>query len=68
MSGSMLQPTPHPEINAALHQVLTHMQTTLGDQLVGLYLGGSLALGAGPFISFFAVIGLAHSCVNQSYE
>lgn len=45
MTAPILQPTPHPEVNMALHQLLTNMQATLGDQLVGLYLGGSLALG-----------------------
>jgi predicted nucleotidyltransferase len=40
-----VQPTPYPDINLALNQVLSNMQTILGEQLIALYLGGSLALG-----------------------
>lgn len=45
MSVQIPRPTPYPEVNSALAHVLANMQATLGDQFVGLYLGGSLALG-----------------------
>ena len=45
MSVAILQPTPYAEVNAAVHHLLAHLQAVLPEQLVGLYLGGSLALG-----------------------
>ena len=45
MSVSIPQPTPYPDINIFLKLLLSNMQSTLGDQFIGLYLGGSLALG-----------------------
>jgi hypothetical protein len=38
-------PTPHPNINAILHELLAGVQAILGDHFVGLYLYGSLASG-----------------------
>lgn len=37
--------TPYPDINALLADLLAHLQDVLGDQLVGLYLYGSLVWG-----------------------
>jgi hypothetical protein len=37
--------TPHPEVNVVLLELLAGVQATLGDQLVGMYLTGSLAAG-----------------------
>ena len=45
MSVSIPQPTPYPDINIFLKLLLSNVQSTLEDQFVGLYLGGSLALG-----------------------
>ena len=45
MSLPKLQPTPYAEVNAAVHQLFASLQAVLCEQLVGLYLGGSLALG-----------------------
>lgn len=45
MSSHIPQPTPYQDVNAVLNLVLSNMQATLGDQFIGLYLGGSLALG-----------------------
>jgi aminoglycoside adenylyltransferase-like protein len=45
MSIHIPQPTPYPEINVFLTLLLSNMQSILGDHFVGLYLGGSLALG-----------------------
>jgi hypothetical protein len=45
MPVSSPQPTPYPDINVFLKRLLSSMQSTLGDQFMGLYLGGSLALG-----------------------
>jgi hypothetical protein len=39
------QPTPYPDINAVVHELLTSLHAILGAQLRGLYLVGSLALG-----------------------
>ena len=45
MSVPIAQPTPYQDVNATLDLLLSSMQAVLGDRLVGLYLGGSLALG-----------------------
>src|SRR5829696_10263286 len=45
MSVSIPQPTPYLDINVFLKRLLATMQSTLGEQFMGLYLGGSLALG-----------------------
>lgn len=36
-------PTPYPDVNGVLRELLLGVQTILGDKLVGMYLGGSLA-------------------------
>lgn len=41
----MSHPTPYPGVNAVLHRLLTDVQAILGDQLVGMYLYGSLSSG-----------------------
>ncbi len=38
-------PTPYPDVNAALYDLLSDVQTILGDHFRGMYLSGSLALG-----------------------
>jgi hypothetical protein len=45
MSDSSLDPPFSPPINALLRQLLDGTQSILGEQLLGLYLSGSLALG-----------------------
>ena len=45
MSDSVSHPTLYPEVNVVLSLLLSQVQTTLGDRFIGLYLGGSLALG-----------------------
>lgn len=45
MSTSVFQPTPYPEVNALLYELLAGVQTILGTHLVGMYLDGSLASG-----------------------
>jgi predicted nucleotidyltransferase len=40
-----LSPTPYPDVNELLGRVLTHVKKILGDQIVGMYLFGSLANG-----------------------
>ncbi len=40
-----LQPTPYPDVNALLRLLLDGVRDILGDQLVGMYLYGSLSLG-----------------------
>ncbi len=39
------QPTPYPDLNQVLHQLLTRMDGVLGANLLGLYLQGSFAVG-----------------------
>jgi predicted nucleotidyltransferase len=39
------QPTPFPELNAILHDLVTSAQSILGDNFVGAYLQGSFAGG-----------------------
>ncbi|MHB8647401.1 MAG: aminoglycoside adenylyltransferase domain-containing protein [Thermomicrobiales bacterium] len=40
-----LSPTPYPDVNAALCDLLSGVRAILGDQFCGMYLSGSLALG-----------------------
>lgn len=44
-SGGLRIPTPYPDINAVLYELLAGVQAILGDRFVGLYLHGSLAGG-----------------------
>jgi len=46
MISYLPSPTPYQEINDFLSQLLARQQALLGEHLVGLYLGGSLALRA----------------------
>jgi hypothetical protein len=41
----MLKPTPYPDINGVLAELLIGVQAELGEQFVGMYLFGSLAYG-----------------------
>lgn len=45
MSHRKLSPTPYPEVNAVLKELLPDVQEILGNQFIGLYLHGSLAYG-----------------------
>jgi hypothetical protein len=45
MSGIVHQPTPYPEVNALLRELLEGVQTILGRHFTGAYLFGSLAGG-----------------------
>jgi hypothetical protein len=45
LSGSSLQPIPYPDVNAALNALRTGVHAVLGENLVGLYVHGSLANG-----------------------
>lgn len=40
-----LEPTPYADVNEVLRDFLGWVQTILGEQFVGMYLSGSLALG-----------------------
>jgi hypothetical protein len=46
MLASVPQPTPYPDINALLHEVLSNVQTILGNHFIGMYLDGSLTSDA----------------------
>ncbi|HWT02871.1 MAG TPA: aminoglycoside adenylyltransferase domain-containing protein [Pyrinomonadaceae bacterium] len=45
MSSPPSHPTPYPEVNAVLRQLLSAVRAVLEDNFVGLYLYGSLATG-----------------------
>lgn len=47
----MSNPTPFPELNALLTRFVAAIRSILGDELVGAYLTGSFALGAGDAAS-----------------
>ncbi len=39
------RPTPYPDVNAVIHEILSGASAVLGNDLVGMYLTGSLAAG-----------------------
>ena len=45
MSDSGTQPTPYPDVNALLRELLQGVRTVLGRHFIGCYLFGSLAAG-----------------------
>ena len=45
MSAVVNHPTPYPEVNALLQELLESVQTILGNHFIALYLYGSLASG-----------------------
>ena len=45
MPPSAVHPTPYPDVNAVLHELLSNAQAILGGHFVGMYLYGSLASG-----------------------
>ncbi len=45
MSAQITHPTPYPEVNALLQELLESVQTILGNHFIGMYLEGSLASG-----------------------
>src|SRR5687767_12994230 len=45
MSVPIPQPTPYQDVNVFLDLMLSNTQAILREQFIGLYLGGSLALG-----------------------
>ena len=38
-------PTPYPDLNQVLHELVSSMQSALGSNLTGVYLQGSFAVG-----------------------
>ncbi len=44
-AGSAARPTPYPEVNAVLALLLEGVRAVLGEELIGLYLFGSLSGG-----------------------
>jgi len=45
MSTPFVNVTPYPDVNALLQELLSGVETVLGDHFVGMYLYGSLASG-----------------------
>ena len=62
-----LSPTPFADVNIVLHDFLVKIQSILGDQFVGLYLHGSLALGDfDPRTSDIDFIVLAREAIGEN--
>ena len=58
MSERAAHPTPYPDVNAVVSELLASVREVLGDQFVGFYLHGSLAhggFGEGSDIDFCVV-------------
>jgi hypothetical protein len=45
LTNHVAHPTPYPDVNAVLHELLSGVQAILGDHFIGMYLHGSLASG-----------------------
>jgi predicted nucleotidyltransferase len=45
MSNQNMFPTPYPEVNVILNELLPDVQEILGNKFIGMYLHGSLACG-----------------------
>ena len=45
LSILMTRPTPYPDLNKVLHQLVTSIEAVLADNFIGAYLQGSFALG-----------------------
>jgi Domain of unknown function (DUF4111)/Nucleotidyltransferase domain len=45
LGASPQGPTPYPDVNTVVHELVTSVQAILGAQMRGIYLVGSLALG-----------------------
>jgi hypothetical protein len=45
MSLSGIHPIPYPAVNAVLDELCSNVQAILGDQMIGIYLDGSLVMG-----------------------
>src|SRR5258708_27697515 len=43
--ASEMEPTPYPELNAVLHDLVDSVQAILGNNFLGAYLQGSFAVG-----------------------
>jgi predicted nucleotidyltransferase len=41
----MYSPTPYPELNEVLHDLVDSVRVALGDSFIGAYLQGSFAVG-----------------------
>jgi len=51
LGGATSPPTPFPELNELLAELVARVESFLGDNFVGAYLTGSFALGAGDLHS-----------------
>lgn len=61
-----MQPTPYPDINRHLDTLLQAMQAVLGENLVGLYLFGSLVTGDfNPETSDIDLLAVTESGIND---
>jgi hypothetical protein len=65
----MNQPTPYPELNAVLTELLHSTQAILNENFIGLYLNGSFALGgfdADSDVDFIVVTGTDVTAAQES--
>lgn len=62
-------PTPYPDLNQVLHELVSSMQAALGSHLIGVYLQGSFAVGDFDLHSDvdFAVV-VAHELSDDEVE
>ncbi|HET9912368.1 MAG TPA: aminoglycoside adenylyltransferase domain-containing protein, partial [Anaerolineales bacterium] len=62
-------PTPYPDINKILNLLLSRVQEILGDQLIGMYLDGSLANGGfDTYSDIDAVVATASDVSEQTFS
>lgn len=57
------QPTPYPDLNGVLAELVESIECILADQLVGIYLQGSFAVGdfdEHSDVDFFVITGMKH--------
>src|SRR5690349_17773622 len=61
-------PTHHPAVNQILSRLSSHVEQILGDQLVGIYLHGSLANGGFDEYSDIDVIFVVRNEISEVHE
>lgn len=60
-----ISPTPYPDVNEIVSTLLSRVQAILGDQLIGMYLEGSLANGGFDENSDIDVIVVTASAITE---
>src|SRR6476469_6699622 len=60
-----ISPTPYPDVNEILAMLLSNVRETLQDQLVGMYLFGSLANGDFDELSDIDVLVATNTVISK---